>query len=316
VAASNKHFPNLMNLRFLPLLLAAGALAGEGHAHGPPPDTMHVGPLLLGPEARRNLSLETVRAEVRPVATEVELRGTVRPSASARTLVAASTSARVLELKALSGQSLTAGDPVLVIQPLVAGAGKIILAAPINGTLLGRLPVVGQVVEAGQPLAEVADLSQLAVVGRAMSRPLPSIAPSQSVAVRLGTRVLSGTVRQVAPLTDSPLPGIDFEITLVGAVPTDLGAAVRVGVRVTSPSPVIAVPLSAVVGEPGREAVFVEIRPNVFERRSASLGRREAGWVEVVRGVLPGETVATRGAYQLQFAGAASAPADEHGHGH
>jgi len=302
--------------RFLPLLLAAAAFAGEGHAHGPQPGAVPVGPLVLGPEARRNLGLETVRAEVRPVATEAEVRGAIRPSSSARALLAASTSARVLEHKAAPGQSLAAGAPVLVVQPLVAGAGKLALPAPITGTLLGRLPAVGHVVEAGQPLAEVADLGRLAVVGRAMSRPLPPLAPGQAVSVRVGDRVLAGEVRQVAPSADSPLPGIDFEIALTGAAPADLGAAVRVGVRVGPPAPAIAVPLAAVVGEPGREAVFVEIKPGTFERRVVGLGRREAGWVEIVRGVLPGEAVATRGAYQLQFAGSPSAPADEHGHSH
>jgi biotin carboxyl carrier protein len=305
-----------MTSRLLPLLFAAGVLAGEGHAHGPQPGAAPVGPVVLGPEARRNLGLETVRAEVRPVAPEVEVRGAIRPSASGRALVAASAPARVLELKAASGQALEAGAPVLVVQPLVAGAGRVTLAAPIAGTVLGRLPAVGQVAEAGQPLAEVVDLARLAVVGRAMSRPLPPLAPGQAVSVRIADRILAGEVRQAAPSADSPLPAIDFEVALTGAKPADLGAAVRVGVRVGPPAPAIAVPLAAVVGEPGREAVFVQTESGTFERRAVALGRREAGWIEVIRGVLPGEAVVTRGAYQLQFAGAAPAPADDHGHGH
>jgi len=302
--------------RILPFLLAARVLAGEGHAHGPQPGAVPAGPVVIGPEARRNLSLETARAEVRPLASEVELRGVVRPAHAARAVVAASSAARVIEVKAAPGAGLVAGAPVVVIQPLVAGAGRITLGAPIAGTLLGRLPMVGQVVEAGQPLAEVADLSQLVVAGRAQSRPLPVLAPGQAASVRLGDRVLVGRIRLAAPAVDVALPAVDFEVGLVGATPADLGAAARVGVRVGSPAPVIAVPLAAVVGEPGREAVFVESAPGTFERRAVGLGHREAGWVEVVRGVLPGESVATRGAYQLQFAGAASAPADEHGHGH
>ncbi|MFN7340436.1 MAG: efflux RND transporter periplasmic adaptor subunit [Opitutia bacterium] len=305
-----------MTSRLLPLLLAAGALAGEGHAHGPQPGPAQVGPVVLGPEARRNLALATVPAEVRPVGSEAELRGMVRPAAAARAVLAPSTAARLLEVKANPGALLAAGAPVLVLQPLVAGAGKVTLAAPMGGTLLGQLPPVGSVVEAGQHLAEVADLARLAVRGRAMARPLPAIAVGQPASVRLGDRVLAGVVRLVAPAADSPLPALDFEVSLAGAAPSDLGAAARVGIRIGAPSPAIAVPLAAVVGEPGREAVFVEIEPGKFERRAVALGHREAGWVEVVRGVLPGESVATRGAYQLQFAGAAAAPADDHGHGH
>jgi hypothetical protein len=305
-----------MTYRFLPLLLAAGALAGEGHAHGPQPGAAPVGPVAIGPEARRNLGLETARAEIRPLAREVELRGSVRPATGARSLLAPATAARVLGHKVAPGAELAAGAPVLVLQPLVAGAGKVTLAAPAAGMLLGQLPPVGAVLEAGETLAEIADLSALAVRGRAMVQPLPAIIPGQPVAVRLGDRVLEGEVRLVAPAPDSPLPALEFEVRLTGARPSDLGAAARLGVRVGSPAPAIAVPLAAVVGEPGREAVFVEAEPGKFERRVVALGHREGGWVEVIRGVLPGEAVATRGAYQLQFAGAAPAAADAHGHGH
>jgi cobalt-zinc-cadmium efflux system membrane fusion protein len=305
-----------MTSRLLPLLLAAGALAGEGHAHGPQPGAAQVGPVVLGPEALGNLGLRTVRAEVRPLAREVELGGSLRASSSAHAVLAPAVAARVLEARVLPGARLAAGDAVLVLQPLVAGAGKVTLAAPLAGTLLGQLPPAGSVVQAGQALAEVADLADLAVRGRAMSQPLPPLAPGQPVVVRLGDRALKGEVRAVSPAPDTPLPAMDYEIRVAGAMPSDLGAAARVGVRVGQPAPAIAVPLAAVVGEPGREAVFVQTEPRTFERRAVALGHREAGWVEIVRGVLPGETVVTRGAYQLQFAGAAAAPAGDHGHGH
>ncbi len=305
-----------MRSRFLPLLLAAACLGGEGHAHGPQPAAAPAGPVVLGPEARRNLALETVRAEVRELADELPLRGVVRPATGARAMVAPAVAARVLELAVEPGRTVQAGAPIAVVQPLVAGAGKVVLAAPIPGTVLGALPEPGAVLAAGQPLAEVADLGRLAVRGRAMSRPLPALRPGQAVTVRLGDRILSGVVRFAAPAADSPLPALDFEVALVLAAPGDLGASARLGVRAGAPAPAIAVPLAAVVGEPGREAVFVESEPGRFERRVVALGRREGGWVEVVRGVLPGEAVATKGAYQLQFAGAAAAPADDHGHGH
>lgn len=298
------------------LALAALAPAGEGHDHGPQPAAVPAGPVRIGPEARRNLALETARAERRDLAPEAELRGSVQPATGARGILAAAVAARVVEHRARPGDRLEAGAPVLVVQPLVAGAGRVALAAPLAGTLLGRLPEPGAVLAAGQVVAEVADLGRLAVRGRASAQPIPALAAGQPASVRLGDRVLRGVVRHAAPAADSPLPAVDFELTLEGASPADLGAAARVGVRVGAPSPAIAVPLAAVVGEPGREAVFVESEPGLFERRAVALGRREAGWVEVVRGVLPGEAVATRGAYQLQFAGQPSAPADGHGHSH
>lgn len=306
-----------MRSRFLPLLLAAGALAGEGHAHGPQPGAKPAsGPVSIGPEARRNLALETAVAEVRGLASEREVRGTVRPATGARAVIAAATAARVVETRALPGSRVAAGDAVIVVQPLVAGAGRVTLTAPLAGIVLGEPPAMGRVMGAGEPLAEVADLGRLAVHGEASVQPLPPLVVGQSASVRLGARTLTGRVVAAAPLVGARLPGLGFEIALEGAVPSDLGAVARVGIRVGTPRRVIAIPLAAVVGEPGREAVFVETEPGRFERRTVALGEREAGWVEVIRGVLPDERVATRGAYQLQFAGGEAAPADAHGHSH
>lgn len=316
MAVSSKLFPNPMKFSFLPLLVTAVALGGEGHAHGPQPGAVPTGPVVMGPEARRNLALETVPAEVRQLADEAVLRGIVGPSTGALAMVAPSTPARVLELRALPGQLLASGDAIAVIQPLISGAGKVVLTAPLAGNLIGTLPRPGLVLAAGQPVAEIADLARLAVRGRVMSRPLPPLKPNQNVSVRIGDRVLRGKVLSAGPSIDSPLPALDFEVMLEGALSEDFGAVALLGVRTGVPEPAIAVPFSAVVGQPGREAVFVESEPGRFERRTVALGRREAGWVEVVRGVLPSERVVTRGAYQLQFAGAAPAPADAHGHGH
>ena len=126
-----------MTSRILPLLLAAACLAGEGHSHGPQPASAPTGPVVVGPEARRNLRLETARAEVRPLGEEVAARAVLRPATGSHAIVVSVVPARVTELRAAPGAALAAGAPVLVVQPLVAGAGRVVLPAPVAGTLLG-----------------------------------------------------------------------------------------------------------------------------------------------------------------------------------
>ena len=81
---------------------------------------------------------------------------------------------------------------------------------------------------------------------------------------------------------------------------------------------VIAVPLSAVLGEAGNLFVFVqdEKDPHAYVRTPVVVGQRDDRYVEIVEGVLPGANVVTVGNYQLQYVTPAPAakPADD-GHG-
>jgi len=66
---------------------------------------------------------------------------------------------------------------------------------------------------------------------------------------------------------------------------------------------VIAVPLSAVLGEAGNFFVFVQDDKDAhtFLRTPVVLGQRDDRFVEIVEGVLPGSSVVTVGNYQLQY---------------
>jgi RND family efflux transporter MFP subunit len=75
----------------------------------------------------------------------------------------------------------------------------------------------------------------------------------------------------------------------------------------------LAVPDSAIFDDGGQEVVYVMLDGESFQRRLVRPGIRDAGWVQLLSGVEPGEWVVSRGAYLLRLA--ASAPL-EVGHGH
>lgn len=76
-----------------------------------------------------------------------------------------------------------------------------------------------------------------------------------------------------------------------------------------------AVPESALVDDAGRPVVFVQIAGESFARRPVRPGSREAGYIQVLEGIKPGERVVTRGAYQVRLA-ALSTQIPAHGHVH
>jgi multidrug efflux pump subunit AcrA (membrane-fusion protein) len=67
--------------------------------------------------------------------------------------------------------------------------------------------------------------------------------------------------------------------------------------------------------EAGRPYVFVQLGGEQFVRRFIEIASRDGDLVGVKRGVMPGERVVTRGAYEVQLASAASGlPAEGHVH--
>src|SRR5262249_46106388 len=75
------------------------------------------------------------------------------------------------------------------------------------------------------------------------------------------------------------------------------------------------VPEAAVIDDAGRPVVFVQVAGESFVRRAVKLGVRNAGAVQVIEGVKPGDRVVTKGAYLRRLSTMSSAvPA--HGHVH
>ncbi|MEQ1573319.1 MAG: efflux RND transporter periplasmic adaptor subunit [Vicinamibacterales bacterium] len=75
------------------------------------------------------------------------------------------------------------------------------------------------------------------------------------------------------------------------------------------------VPREAVLMESGRPYVFVQIGGESFGRRSVEITARDGDLVGIRAGVMPGDRVVTRGAYDIQLASAAKGrPAEGHVH--
>jgi multidrug efflux pump subunit AcrA (membrane-fusion protein) len=75
------------------------------------------------------------------------------------------------------------------------------------------------------------------------------------------------------------------------------------------------VPRAALLTEAGRPYVFVQTGGESFARRFVDVGAREGDRVGIRSGVMAGERVVTRGAYDVQLASAASGlPAEGHVH--
>jgi membrane fusion protein, heavy metal efflux system len=78
------------------------------------------------------------------------------------------------------------------------------------------------------------------------------------------------------------------------------GMFARVRLLVGGGARVLAVPSEAVLEDAGRSFVFVPATPPYFLRRPVRAGHPADGWVEILDGLREGDTVVSRGAFQLK----------------
>ena len=78
----------------------------------------------------------------------------------------------------------------------------------------------------------------------------------------------------------------------------------------------IALPVDAVVEEMGNHFVFVQLTPELFEKREVTLGATDGLRYQIVSGVKTGERIVTRGAVMVKLAQASGALDAHSGHVH
>jgi RND family efflux transporter MFP subunit len=270
--------------------------------------------------------LEQSRAEA---TTAVELAIRDRERAERLVTAGASPQKRLDEAKAVEAQALArrraAEAQIAQYNAARTGtgganaSGLFILRSPIGGALASRQATTGANVSAGTTLFEVADVSQVHVVGRipeAQAGQAPRITgaeievadrepiPIQGRAITLG-RVLHPETRTL------PIVFVFDNRTL--RLPLGQSVFLRLLMEETVPKPVI--PVSAVVDDAGRPIVFVHTSGESFERRPVTLGARQGDVVQVLEGVKPGERIVSKGAHLIRLA-SLSTQVPAHGHVH
>ncbi len=185
--------------------------------------------------------------------------------------------------------------------------GSFALVAPVDGTVVHDDFVLGEVVEPGRVLYELADESRVWVEAQLSPEDAARVRPGQKARVRAadGT-VLEGEVMQVHHRLSEQ--SRTRAVRIAAANTGDRlhpGELVEAELALGGGAPVLAVPERAVVLLQGGPAVFVLAGREPgghwrFEPRPVRTGRSAGGWVEVRAGLKAGETVVTAGAYHLK----------------
>jgi membrane fusion protein, multidrug efflux system len=193
------------------------------------------------------------------------------------------------------------------------------LTAGNPGVVTGVMVEAGQVVAAGQPVAQVAQTRQVEASFAVPETQIRNVTAGQAVTVRLvGSDVeRSGHVREIAGMTDAVGRTYAVRVQLDDAAAMDEGAlrlgmsavvTVRKGptTQLNAPEAGALVPLAAVVGD-GKANYVLVIEQGKAVRRAVTMQQVVRGNLVSISGVKPGETVIATGA-QFVEPGASVAP--------
>lgn len=192
---------------------------------------------------------------------------------------------------------------------MASSAGRLVLRAPADGTVLDMHAVAGEIARPGEPLVTVGDNASLwvwadlyerdiAVVTRAQ-RKAPLEAEIQVKA--FPDRRFPGAVDFVSPVMSDSSRTVKVRI----AVPNETrellaGMFAKVDLFLPGEGEALSIPSRAVVEDEGRSFVFMHHHADYYVRRPVEVGREAAGWAEVTKGLTGDETVVADGAFLLK----------------
>ena len=187
--------------------------------------------------------------------------------------------------------------------PVEHDISKIELHSPIAGTIIERFVNPGSGFEQGKPLLTIANTNILWVIANVPETQMSAIHVGSSAKVKLGDRLVPGSVSYVDPRLNE-----DTRTSRVRIEITNPGNKIQVGsfaqVEFTTPATVQNspfVPQSAVQTIDGKPAVFVkDPQSGKFSRREIQIGTGTSGMIPVIAGLKVGEQIAADGSFVLK----------------
>ena len=190
-----------------------------------------------------------------------------------------------------------------------AASGRVVLRAPMDGTVLVMHAVSGEVAKTNESLITVGDSSAVWVWADLYERDIGAVRSGQaeqklaaSISVKAWPdEVFPGTVDMVSPAMDESSRTVKVRIEAAnpdGKLFAGMFAAVKLYLPGTDEA--LAAPRHAVLEDEGRSFVFVHHDGEYYVRRPVVPGRCWDGWVEIVDGLAPGQEVVAEGAFLMK----------------
>jgi len=285
--------------------------------------------IILDETGVKNLRIETVFVESEVFEKTVFAIGRIEETPSSRSVLSSRISGRAVKVNAFVGDFVDQGTTLVEVESRQPGNPPpvIPLKAAQSGLVIQSHVKVGQPIEPDAELLDISDRSVMWAIAKIPEKEAASVKVGMLARIRipaLGDEPIeaklerfgiaadreAGTVEGIFELqnaNDELQPGMRAEFSIVTATRED----------------VMAVPRTAIQGDPSKRVVFVKDfdLPNAFVKAPVQVGEQNDRFVEILNGLFPADEVVTQGSYSLGFAGGGSISLKEaldaaHGHEH
>lgn len=179
---------------------------------------------------------------------------------------------------------------------------RIPIYTPLSGIVIDKLVLAGQYVKEGDPLFNIADLSTVWTEVEIYENEFPFVKVGQRVAITSQSypeRTFSGRVSYIYPFLDPKTRTVKVRVELANPglrLKPDMFVNATIKVPL---APTLVVPVTAVMDTGQRQVVWIEARPGVFEPRDVKVGARVDDRVQILSGLMRGDTIAVSGGYLI-----------------
>jgi cobalt-zinc-cadmium efflux system membrane fusion protein len=191
------------------------------------------------------------------------------------------------------------------------GSGRLVVRAPMTGTIIEKHAVPGEMVEAGNDLMLLTDLGTVWVWANVQSRDLARLLQAEKngpVAVEIGVsafpdRRFKGMLDYVGATMNEQTRTVKVRATIEN---TDLllrpGMFCEASIDLGNGQgeDVLAVPRDALLSDEGKSFVFKHWKDDFYVRQDVRAGREFFGVVEILEGLQVGETITSEGSFLLK----------------
>ncbi len=192
-----------------------------------------------------------------------------------------------------------------------AGVRQFPASAPIAGIVVEAPHVPGEAVEPEDELFRIVDASRVWIEGRVSEFDVPLIRAESKATVTF--TALPDERFELLATPGAPRAYIGQEVDTTSHTlliryemqhPSDSirsGMLAELEIATGEVDASVTIPLDALVMDQGTPTAYVMLEGELFQKRELELGIEDGGFVEVRRGIEPGERVVTRGAYIVKL---------------
>ena len=178
------------------------------------------------------------------------------------------------------------------------------LYSPYGGIVTMKMANEGQFIKSGMELFQIADLSTIWVYADLYENELPWVQEGLDAEIILpyaGSKSIAATVSYIYPYVEPKTRTIKARFDLKNsdlALKPDMYVNVRIKTKPVSQA--LVVPVEAVLYSGEKNTVFVALDGGKFEPRRVKIGLRDdQGNIEIVEGLLEGESIVTSAQFML-----------------